>query len=122
MNAPCNGDTHDEIPAGGPFRPLARRGGHIRKGTILATIIAALLGGVYFFVQPTTRSASLGFRPVFDGAQAGRYPNGLPFSPTDIVAASIVNQVFAKNSIQEYCAPSVFGSIRLSPQILGVAG
>jgi hypothetical protein len=104
------GDAPRDFSFGDIVRPLVPRARHIRNGTILATIIGAILAGVYYVIQPTTRSASLGFRPVFDSAKAGRYPNGLPFAPTDILNPSIVNQVYAVNRVEQYCRLDAFRS------------
>jgi hypothetical protein len=103
-------DKDDRILLGEILRPLIPRSSHIKKGTVLATIIAGLLGAVYFVAQPTRRSASLDFRPLFKGAQQRQYPNGLPFSGTDIVDQSIVGQVFTANNIGQYCTLDAFQS------------
>ena len=101
-------DPNDEILLGHLFRPLIQYRRLIWQGAFGATVIAALLGGLYLALQPTAWSATLGFRPMFDGADAGRYPNGLPFSSADITANSVVDQVFTKNSLQTYCPIDAF--------------
>jgi hypothetical protein len=100
---PENQDQRDEILLGDLFRPLIQYRRLIWQGTIGAVAIAFLLGALYFFLQPSAWSAGIGFRPVFEGADAGRYPNGLPFAPTDIADASVVAQVFARNGLEQYC-------------------
>jgi hypothetical protein len=52
----------------------------------------------------------VGFRPTFEGANNGKYPNGLPFSSNDVVDESIVNQVFDSNQMQGYCDREPFRS------------
>lgn len=75
---------------------------------MIAGLVAVLGGATYLLLQPTIRSASLQFRPIFDGADQGRYPNNLPFSTRDIVSPSIVAQVYTKNNIQKFCAGDKF--------------
>ncbi len=101
-------DPNDEILLGDLFRPLIQYRRLIWQGAFGATVIAALLGGLYLALQPTAWSATLGFRPVFEGADDGEYPNGLPFSSADITASSVVAQVFTKNSLQTYCPIAAF--------------
>ena len=87
MTNPEGHDPNDEILLGDLFRPLIQYRRLIWQGAFGATVIAALLGGLYLAFQPTAWSATLGFRPVFDGADAGKYPNDLPFSSADITAS-----------------------------------
>lgn len=101
-------DPNDEILLGDLFRPLIQYRRLIWQGAFGATVIAALLGGLYLAFQPTAWSATLVFRPVFEGADKGEYPNGLPFSSADITANSVVAQVFTKNSLQTYCPINAF--------------
>jgi hypothetical protein len=110
MNVPESNESSDEVRLGELFRPVVLERRKILIGTIIATLLAALFGVTYFLIQPSTRSASLEFRPVFEGADAGRYPNGLPFAATDAISASIVEQVYLKNDLKSYCAPDVFRS------------
>lgn len=109
MSNPEN-DRSDEILLGDLFRPLVLYRRLIWRGTLAATVIATLLGGLYLVFQPTTWSAAIGFRPLFDGADDGRYPNDLPFSSADITAASVVDHVFASNNLQTHCPVDVFRS------------
>lgn len=95
------------------LRPVYRQGRLIWQGTALALAVTLLVGGLYLFRQPGRTLVSVGFRPTFDNAAQGLYPNGLPFAPTDIVAANIVQRVYAENNLQEYCEldlvrPSIF--------------
>lgn len=108
MTNPENQDQNDEILLGDLFRPLIQYRRLIWQGTIGATVIALLLGALYFFLQPSAWSAGIGFRPVFEGADSGRYPNGLLFSASDIADASVVAQVFAKNGLEQYCSLDFF--------------
>lgn len=72
---------------------------------------AALLGVTVCFVgaliviyarTPRERIATLGFQLTFSGAEHGTFPNGAKFSPAEIVATSVLSEVFKKNSLEEY--------------------
>ncbi len=72
----------------------------------LATLIAA----AYWIWQPVRRTFSQEFRPAFNGADDGLYPNGEVFAPTDITAPVIVEQVHQALNGAEYCAVEDFRS------------
>lgn len=73
-----------------------------------ATVVAVVAGVYLIWGQPTVRSGTLQFRPTFAGASEGHYPNDLPFSPSDITAASVIDAVYDKNNIKEYCGREEF--------------
>src|SRR5687768_11082481 len=98
----------DEIRFGDLFKPLVQHGKQIWYVALAITLVVAVAAGLYYLFQPTTWSALLGFRPVFDGVDRGLYPNGLAFSPTDIINPSIVDQVYAKNNMSEHCSVDDF--------------
>jgi hypothetical protein len=95
-------EARDEIQLGDLFRPLLQYRRLIWQGTLVVTATVALLGGLYMVFQPRSWTATVGFRPVFEGADSGEYPNGLPFAATDVTDASIVSAVFTKNELQSY--------------------
>lgn len=105
-----NGDNAKDVLLGDLFRPLLQYRHLIWQATIGSTVIAFLLGGLYFAFQPSAWSAGIGFRPLFEGADQGSYPNGVPFAAADITDASVVDQAFAKNGLQSYCALDDFRS------------
>lgn len=81
----------------------------VLRATVSVGAIVAAIGAAYlFFGQVTRTTATLPFRPVFSGAANGKYPNDLAFGPGDITAASIINPVFVKNKIDDYCPFDVF--------------
>lgn len=108
--------THSETPreheqvvvVDNLFRPIIERRRQILQGTILAVLLAALVGGAYFARQATRRSAFVEFRPVFEGADQGKYPNGLPFAGTDVLDNSIVDRVFDNNHLETSCQRAAF--------------
>lgn len=88
-----------------------------------AGVIAGVIALVYlFWIQPTRRVSVLPFRPNFRGGISGLYPNGLPFSSTDITAPEIVDQVFAANGLADFCARDLFRAgffvDQQSPQVI----
>ncbi len=110
MTNPDDNDASDEIRIGDFFAPLLQYRHLIWHATIAATALAVLAGGIYYFRQPVRWSTSLEFRPVFKGADSGEYPNKLPFSSTDVVDPTVLDQVHAKNHVQDPCAPGDFRS------------
>ena len=110
MSNPENLDAPDEFLLGDLFRPLVWYRKMIWQGTILLTLLTAIGGGFYFFLQPVRWTAFLDFKPVFGGAEDGQYPNGLAFSPTDIVDRAVVDAVFNKNQLEAYCSADTFRS------------
>jgi len=75
----------------------------IWQGTVAAVILAMLLGTLYLFLQPSSWSAALGFRPVFEGAEQGFYPNQTRFAVTDITATTVIDEVYEANAVAQYC-------------------
>jgi len=74
-----------------------------------ATTVVALLAVAYMLLlQPVRRASVLEFRPTFDGAATGEYPNGLPFASTDVAAAPVIDLVYDGNLIAEYCSREAF--------------
>ena len=83
----------------------------ILRATVTVSVVAAILGALYLLWGQTVRTVvSQQFRPVFNGAVIGQYPNGLAFGPTDITAQPVIDQVFDRNSIGDYCSRDVFRS------------
>ena len=107
MNAE-NNDPTNEVMVADLFQPILHYRRLIWQGTVGAAVVAILLGGLFFFLQPSAWSARVGFRPIFEGADYGKYPNDLPFAPSDITDASVVAQVFAQNELQRYCSVDFF--------------
>jgi len=86
--------------------------GHGRQALIVAVGMALVVGtaaAAYFlWGQPVRRASVLEFRPTFDGADKGEYPNGLPFSSADVAAAPVLDLVYDQNLIAEYCSREAF--------------
>ncbi|MCX6545121.1 MAG: hypothetical protein NTV05_12015 [Acidobacteria bacterium] len=62
-----------------------------------------LLGLAFVYVwYPNQKTAQVGFRLLFDGADKGQYPNGTPFGPSDITSTPILEQVYKTNGLDQY--------------------
>lgn len=77
-----------------------------RSVIIASLVLASALFGVavlYYYVRaPKIKIASVQFRLLFEGAAQNQYPNGIPFSPTDIVGAPVVAEVFEANDLKQF--------------------
>jgi hypothetical protein len=83
------------------------------RSAILAAVAAAALvaapGWWYLqWGQPVRRWSYLEFRPTFSSAAQMRYPNNLPFSPSDVTAGPVLDLVYDTSEIEQYCAPDEF--------------
>ncbi len=97
-------DQDDSIRVDLLIAQLRASGRLILGVTVAMTVAVAFGAGLYYVVyQPTRTTASLEFRPTFDGAEKGLYPNGLTFSSVDIVAASVLDQVHSRNALTDVC-------------------
>ncbi len=100
----------DEMSIGGLLRPLWGHRRFLVVTTLAMTALAILLSGILYFWLPARWTASLEFRPTFEGAAVGKYPNALPFAPSDVVDPSVLDQAFDGNKIQDFCARNDFRS------------
>jgi hypothetical protein len=98
-------EERDELLLVGLLKPIWSHRRLLVVATLTATILSVLLSVIHYWWQPVQWTASLEFSPTFKGADTGKYPNGLPFGPSDIVDPSVLAQVYNKNKIQEFCAP-----------------
>ena len=116
-----NGHDRDDVSLAGLIEPLWLHRRLIVVATLAAAVLAAALSAVHYLLQPVRSTASVEFRATFEGARAGKYPNGLPFGPTDVVDPSVLGQVFNTNSIQDFCTlndfRSAFSVVQRSPEL-----
>ena len=99
----------DSVPEGIDVVSLIRT--HGRRMVIVAVAMCLLVGvagTAYLLLQSARQISTLEFRPTFEGASEGKYPNGIAFSSSDVRAPQIVDLVFDANSIEEYCSREVF--------------
>lgn len=94
----------------------------IARITLTMMIFAAAVGAAYMlWLQPTRWTMSSRFRPTFSGVEQGKYPNGLAFAASDITAPSVVDAIYDREGIKDFCAREVFRSAFIvelrSPQL-----
>ena len=90
------------------FSVLATHGKAVLLITVVCTAVAALAFGVHIlWGQPVRHTASLDFRPTF-AAESGKYPNGVAFSTSDIIATPVLDLVFDANGLGDYCDRALF--------------
>jgi len=62
-----------------------------------------LLGLAFVYVwYPNQKTAQVSFRLLFEGAEKGQYPNGMPFGPSDIASTPILEEVYKANKLEQY--------------------
>ncbi|WP_316346935.1 hypothetical protein [Desulfuromonas acetoxidans] len=71
--------------------------------SVVVGICLSVIGvATLYFVTPSTQTATLSFRVLFEGADKEQYPNGLPFSPTDILAGPVLQSVYQENALDRF--------------------
>ncbi len=79
----------------------------------IAVITGMIALGAGYFIRMaavTTKLATYEFAFSFDGAAENKYPNGIPFSPQDILAAPVLDAVYATMHLQGKIEPGDFRS------------
>lgn len=99
----------------------------IRRGPILfsAVILAIVLFGgafLYFAAMPRSKTVDMEFSVLFDGSSQGQFPNGTSFNPHEIIASTILREVYEKNNLDRYLPfsgkkdePDFLGAVSLVP-------
>lgn len=72
--------------------------------------VAAAIIAVVFLAQETQRITIVEYRPTFAGASSGQYRNEMPYSPSDVIAAPVLDPVYERNGISAYCNREAFKS------------
>jgi hypothetical protein len=85
-----------------------------------ALVAMAIVVGLYVF-RPVTQESSIVFRLLFKGAEKGTYPNGLRFTPADIVATPVLEEVYRRNHLEKFLPfdqfKSTFSVINRNPSL-----
>ena len=79
----------------------------------IAVITGMISLGAGYFIKMfagTTKLATYEFAFSFDGATENKYPNGTPFSPQDVLAAPVLDAVYATMHLQGKIEPADFRS------------
>jgi hypothetical protein len=76
---------------------------------VLAVGAVVLIGSLVAFLwAPVERVGTVRFRLLFDGAALGRYPNGTPFSSSEIVGAPVMMTVYQANDLERFGSYEAF--------------
>jgi hypothetical protein len=70
--------------------------------TLIITVVVTTGGAFIYFSQEKREIAVLQFKLEFDGVENGEYPNGLKFSPMDIISDPVLDMVFSQNDLKKY--------------------
>ena len=79
----------------------------------IAVITGMISLGAGYFIRMaagTTKLTTYEFAFSFDGAADNKYPNGIPFSAQDVLAAPVLDAVYATMHLQGYMDPTDFRS------------
>ena len=77
----------------------------------IAVITGMISLGAGYFIRMaagTTKLATYEFAFSFDGASENKYPNGIPFSPQDVLAAPVLDAVYVNMHLQGKIEPGDF--------------
>ncbi len=103
-------DSHEAAPIN--LSRLARTLYAYRGPIVLSLAIVLFLyiivAGFRVFSAPSRKVTTQGFQLEFEGAETGRYPNGVEFSPAEIVSVPILDRVYKANNLSEFLPFSVF--------------
>lgn len=85
--------------------PFFRLLGRYHRVLLLGLAGLALVwgGGVLLLraVLPGVTTSSIGIRFAFQGVSVGQYPNGLRFSPNDVIAPEVLEKVYIENGLKD---------------------
>lgn len=77
--------------------------------SLLSVLVGyAILAGAIYALAPAHRVTSVQFRLDFQGAERGEYPNGIKFSPSEVLSTPIVLKVFNQNELGKYVSFTQF--------------
>ena len=66
-------------------------------GIVSFAILAAV-----FVMRPTTQESTVVFRLLFKGAEKGYYPNGMRFTPADIISTPVLEEVYRRDHLEKF--------------------
>jgi hypothetical protein len=111
----------DEISLRPYFDMIWRQRQIVLAATVGVGVLFILAAIALVILSPAERIASIPFRLLFEGAAENKYPNDTPFSPTEIVAAPVLTEVFQINDLQRFGKFDVFKDtvfvLQSNPQI-----
>ena len=96
-------DPDDDAISLRPYLDTLRRYRRIIGVSVVLASLGFLVAVLGMWISyPVERIGSVQFRLMFSGAAMNQYPNKAPFSPAEIVAPSVVTEVFAANDLNKY--------------------
>lgn len=99
------GSAAERTPAFVSIAPFFRLLGRYHRVLFLGLVglVVTWGAGVLLLraVLPGVTTSSLGIRFSFQGVSAEQYPNGLRFSPNDVIAPEVLEQVYLENNLKD---------------------
>jgi hypothetical protein len=94
-----------DAPAFVSIAPFFRLLGRYHRVLLLGLVVLMVTWGagvlLLRFVLPGVTTSSLGIRFSFEGVSAEQYPNGLRFSPNDVIAPEVLEQVYLESNLKD---------------------
>src|SRR5208283_1913071 len=78
-----------------------------RRIVLLALAGLAVAAGVVLaamLLRPTQQMSALTLRLLFKGVERGEYPNGMRFTPADVVATPVLDEVYRRDQLQKFAS------------------
>lgn len=69
---------------------------------LAGVVIAAGVVSAVYLARPSQQEATVTVRLLFKGVQDGQYPNGMRFTPADIVATPVLEEVYRNNRLEKF--------------------
>ena len=74
----------------------------IGLGVAAVGVLYGIGAAAMLVLTPSERVAQVEFRLTFDGADRAQYPNGTPFSRSDVVATPVLSEVYRRNELARH--------------------
>jgi hypothetical protein len=81
---------------------ITRRWKPLLLSTGGCALLCALAILILWLVSPFERVMVLPFRVTFEGAEQGKYPNGMPFSGEELLAEPVLREVYRKQKMDSF--------------------
>ncbi len=92
----------DEISIRDLILTLWRARARIVTLSLAALVVIGGIAGAFYLLQQKQHVAKLEFKLLFQGADDGRYPNGMAFSPSDILSMPVLQKVYDENNMSRF--------------------
>ena len=104
-------NTDGDVFTLAPIRDIFRRYRSILIfGSVGVLILGVVLVGIVWWITPVTRVSSIQISFDFLGAQDGKYPNDLPFSPEELLGPSVLRTVYDRHQLGQWIEYPAFVS------------